>query len=208
MEYAYSDEEGELICKTAREAVDAIVKKNEKIKVPKNVPEILKRSSGVFVTLNKLTSPNTHQLRGCIGHPYPDSPLIEATIDSAISAALRDPRFPPVRPNELDKIIVEVTILTPPEKIQAYSPDDYIKNIVIGRDGLIVSKGFFRGLLLPQVPVEWKWDINEFLNHTCLKAGLPPNTWRLDGSIEIFKFRGEIFQETEPYGKIIRKKIE
>ncbi|MHA1271386.1 MAG: TIGR00296 family protein [Candidatus Helarchaeota archaeon] len=207
MDYAYTDEEGELICRTARLAVDTIVKENKKIPIPKDIPEILKRSSGVFVTLNKLTGAHNHQLRGCIGHPYPDSPLIEATIDSAISAALRDPRFSPVKPNELDKIIVEVTILTPPEKINAYNPDDYIKNIVIGRDGLIVSKGFYKGLLLPQVPIEWKWDVKEFLNHTCMKAGLPPNTWRLDGSLEIYKFRGEIFQETEPHGKIVRKLI-
>jgi len=207
LDYAYTDEEGEIICKTARKAVDAAVKEKKKIEVPKEVPEILKRSSGVFVTLNKITGQNQHQLRGCIGHPYPDMPLIEATIDSAISAALRDPRFPPVRPDELDKIIVEVTILTPPEKIQAKSPEDFINNIVVGRDGLIVARGFNRGLLLPQVPIEWNWDVEEFLSHTCIKAGLPPNTWRKDKNIEIFKFKGEIFQELEPYGKIVRKKI-
>ncbi|TFF86284.1 MAG: TIGR00296 family protein [Promethearchaeota archaeon] len=207
MEHAYTDKEGEIVCKTARKAVDSIVKDDKKISPPKELPEILERSSGIFVTLNKITGPDTHRLRGCIGHPYPDMPLIQATIDSAISAALRDPRFPGVKPDELDKILVEVTILTPPEKIEVDKPEDYLKKIKIGRDGLIVSNGFNRGLLLPQVPVEWNWNIEEFLNHTCIKAGLSQNSWRKDSKTEILKFQGEIFQEKEPHGEIIRKQI-
>ncbi|MBD3226604.1 MAG: TIGR00296 family protein [Candidatus Lokiarchaeota archaeon] len=207
MEHAYSDKEGEIICKTARRAVDAKVKENKKIPIPEDIPEILKRASGIFVTLNKIAGSRKPQLRGCIGHPYPDKPLIEATVDSAISAALRDPRFPPVRPDELNNIIVETTILTPPKKIEVKNPEEYLDKIKIGRDGLIVSKGFNKGLLLPQVPVEWNWDKKEYLNHTCMKAGLPPDSWKLK-DIEIQKFQGEIFKEAEPYGEIVRKKIE
>ncbi len=114
-----------------------------------------------FVTLKK-----AGQLRGCIGYIEPHAPLIEAVADNAQSAALRDPRFAPVTPEELPDISIEVSALTPLEPVAD------VEEIEIGRHGLVISQGPNHGLLLPQVPVEWGWDREEFLEHTCLKAGL------------------------------------
>jgi len=158
---------------------------------------------GTFVTLH--TFPE-HDLRGCIGIPLPVMPLKEAIIDAAKSAT-RDPRFPPLEKEEFDKIIIEVTILTKPELIKAVKPQKYVSNIEIGRDGLIVEQGFYKGLLLPQVPVEQGWDKEEFLSHTCMKAGLLPDAW-FDENIKIFKFSGQIFTEIEPNGKIMEKNLD
>ena len=100
-----------------------------------------------------------------------------------------------------------MTILSPPEKIVVKNPEDYIKEIEIGRDGLIVEQGFYKGLLLPQVPVEQGWDKEEFLNHTCLKAGLMPDAW-FDKSTTILRFTGKVFTEIEPRGEIKEKKLD
>ena len=148
----------------------------------------LKEELGVFVTLNK-----NHYLRGCIGYPEPVFPLINATIDSAISAATRDPRFPEVDEKELGDLEYEITVLTKPVLIEVSEPMEYLDNITIGEDGLIVEKGFYRGLLLPQVAPENNMDKVEFLSHTCMKAGLSPNAWR-EGNIKVFKFQGQIFK--------------
>ena len=158
---------------------------------------------GVFVTIH--TFPN-HDLRGCIGIPLPVMPLKDAIIEGGKSAT-RDPRFPPLEERELDNIIIEVTILTKPELIEIKDTKDYLSKIKIGRDGLIVEQGFYKGLLLPQVPVEQRWDKETFLSHTCMKAGLNPDTW-FDKNIKISKFSGQIFTETSPRGKIKEKKID
>jgi len=144
-------------------------------------------------------------LRGCIGFPYPVKRLDEAIIDSAISAAVRDPRFPPLNRGELNEITVEVTVLTPPENIDS-RPVERPKHIKIGQDGLMIKKGVFSGLLLPQVAVEHNFDEEEFLTQTCLKAGLPPDCW-LDEDTEVYVFRGQIFEETEPYGGVVEKDL-
>ena len=158
MSKGYSDEEGEFLVKLARTAIDTYLEKEQIIFPPENTPEKLKEKSGIFVTLEKI-SRETKNLRGCIGHPYPDSPLVVATIDSAISSATRDPRFPPVKMSEMDEISITVTILTPPKLIEVKSPKEYFEKIVIGQDGLIVERGnYARGLLLPQVPVDFNWD--------------------------------------------------
>jgi uncharacterized protein (TIGR00296 family) len=152
---------------------------------------------GVFVTLH--TYPN-HELRGCIGIPLPMLSLHDALIEAAQSVT-RDPRFPPLEATELDGIIVEVTVLTPPKLIKVSAPQEYLSQVVIGRDGLIVEQGFCKGLLLPQVPVEQGWDIEEYLSHTCMKAGLPPDAW-FEKTTKISKFQGQIFSETMPHGSI------
>jgi len=161
------------------------------------------KDCGVFVTLN--TYPD-HRLRGCIGYPEPVQPLINSLVDSAISAATRDPRFSPVRKGELDKLVIEVSLLTPPEKIEVKKLTEILDEVKVGRDGLIVERGTYRGLLLPQVPVEHNWDTEEFLQHTCVKAGLPPGTWVEKGTT-IYRFQAEIFTELEPGGDIIRKEL-
>ena len=106
----------------------------------------------------------------------------------------------------MNKIIIEVSILTPPKLINAQKPGDYVNRIKIGRDGLIIEKGLYRGLLLPQVPVEWKWDEREFLSQTCMKAGLLADCW-FDEETKVYKFSGEIFTETRPNGEVKRKEI-
>ncbi len=155
------------------------------------------KKQGVFVTLH--TFPD-HELRGCIGIPLPVMSLEDAIVESAQSAT-RDPRFPPLAEPELSFIIVEVTILTTPEIIHVHHPQEYPQQITIGRDGLIVEHGFYRGLLLPQVPVEQEWTTEEFLSQTCMKAGLLPDVW-FEKDIKISKFSGQIFTEIKPNGPI------
>ncbi len=152
---------------------------------------------GVFVTLH--TYPD-HDLRGCIGIPLPVMTLTDAIIESAQSAT-QDPRFPPLAATELHKVIVEMTVLTKPELIKVKDPKEYPTNIVIGRDGLIVEQGFSKGLLLPQVPVEQGWAVEEFLSYTCTKAGLPPDAW-FEKATKISKFSGQIFTEETPNGPV------
>lgn len=197
----YTLDDGILAIEIARTVIQNHVNKKE---IPEfEVPEHFKNDSGIFVTINKY--PNK-SLRGCIGYPEPQFPLIDALIDASKSASTRDPRFPPVNKKELDKIVIEVSILTPPKLIKAKKPSDYVKQIKIGRDGLIIERGLYRGLLLPQVPVEWQWDVREFLSQTCVKAGLLADCW-FDEDTKIYKFSAEIFTEIKPNGKVKRKKI-
>ncbi|MEM1513884.1 MAG: TIGR00296 family protein [Candidatus Thermoplasmatota archaeon] len=184
-------EEGEKLVKYARDVIEKHVK-GEKIDEIENFEE----NRGVFVTIN--TYPE-NELRGCIGIPEPIMPLKKALKESAVSAC-HDPRFPDLAEDELDKIVIEVTVLTKPKLLQV-EPDEYLKHIKIGRDGLMVEKGIYRGLLLPQVATEYGWDVNEFLKHTCIKAGLPENEWKKRDT-KIYVFQGEIFSEEKPRGKI------
>ena len=147
-----------------------------------------------------------YRLRGCIGLPYPIKSLLEAIKEAANSAAFKDPRFLPVRTFEMEKITIEISVLTPPIIIQVDNPEDYPNRILVGRDGLIVGKGWNKGLLLPQVPVEWGWNSTEFLSQCCVKAGLPKEEWRKKG-IEVYGFQAILFKEEYPRGKIIRHQI-
>lgn len=194
-------EEGIKAVKLARESIDNFIKNNKKSS--SNLKGIFLEKHGVFTTLH--TYPK-HDLRGCIGFPLPILPLKEAIIESAKSAT-NDPRFPHLEESEIDHIIIEVTILTPPENIKEDQPKNLLSHIEIGRDGLIVEQGFNKGLLLPQVPVEQEWNKEEFLSHTCLKAGLLPDAW-FDKNTKIYKFTGQIFTEIEPRGKIMEKNLD
>lgn len=182
-----TQEDGDYLLKIAKKAIETYVKENKLIEVP-DCPDYMKEKLGVFVTLNK-----NQNLRGCIGYPEPIMPLINAVIDSAISAAIRDPRFPAVVENELDNLDYEITVLTKPKLIEVNNPEEYPSKVNIGEDGLIVEKGFFRGLLLPQVATEHNMVEEEFLSHTCMKAGISPNAWLKD-NVEIYKFQGQIFK--------------
>jgi len=198
----YTDEDGELAVKIARAIVESHVKKT---KAPDfKVPEIFKQKSGVFVTLT--TFPDD-DLRGCIGYPEPVAPLIEALMDAAVSAASRDPRFPPVREKELNRIRVEVSLLTPPEEIKVKKRKELVTCVEVGKDGLIMQRGWARGLLLPQVPVEWGWDTEEFLCQACVKAGMTPDSWLQEGT-RCFKFQAEVFSEEAPGEKAKRRTLE
>jgi uncharacterized protein (TIGR00296 family) len=182
-----SEEEGKFLVKLAQEAIETFIKEKRKIEVPGDTPDILKEERGVFVTLNK-----DGLLRGCIGYPEPIEPLVNAVIDVAISAAVNDPRFSPVTVDELDDLELEVSVLTKPVLIEVKKPEEYINEIKIGDDGLIIERGPYKGLLLPQVAVEWGWNVEEFLYNTCVKAGLTADCW-IYPDVKIYKFGSQIF---------------
>jgi len=190
-------EEGERAVRLAREAIVAFL--GDHSRIAPRLGGTFKERRGVFVTLKK------DGLRGCIGHPYPDMPLSDAIVDSAISAATGDPRFPSVQIEELDAITIEVTILTPPKLIEGKA-SERPKKMQIGKHGLIVKFGLVSGLLLPQVATEYNWDAEEFLSQTCIKAGLTPDMW-LDEEAEAYIFEGQIFAEIEPSGAVIEKNL-
>jgi len=211
----YTLEDGQFAVKLAREAVKTFIETGETISPPEDYPETFREKSGVFVTLKTISGKGEKiekNLRGCIGYPLPHLPLIEAIIDSAINSATKDSRFyPPFGPGpvtseELTNIVFEVSILTPPELLIVENPEEYLEKIKIGRDGLIVERGNFRGLLLPQVPIEWKWNVKEFLEHTCNKAYLPTDAWKKSDT-KIYAFQGIIFEEIEPEGEIRQKEM-
>ena len=194
-----SKKDGELIVKTARKIVTEFLQSNTKIKLDPEFNSRFSFPSGIFVTLNK-----KNNLRGCIGYPLPNQSLSQALIDASISAATEDPRFNSVIFDELDEITFEVTILTPPQEIIVDNPKQYPSQIKIGRDGLIVKHSFYSGLLLPQVPIEYGWNEEEFLEHTCEKAGLEKNFWKRN-DVTISKFEGIIFKEDRPNGNVIQE---
>lgn len=195
----FSDIDGEKAVRAARKVVENYVKD---CKIPAlNLPSTFSQKGGVFVTLK--TYPQD-DLRGCIGYPEPIAPLGEALIDSAVSAATRDPRFFPVSEEELSGLVVEVSLLTPPEPIEVQSNEELPGKVKIGEDGLIVERGHARGLLLPQVPVEWGWGAEEFLMQTCCKAGLMPEAWK-DSKTRFLKFQAEVFSEEKPGGAVRRE---
>ena len=150
---------------------------------PKPLTPKLAEKRGVFVTLHK-----HGELRGCIGYPEAVKPLYQAVAEMAVSSSTEDPRFPPVQPEELDDIDIEITVLSPLRRIT--SPE----SVIVGRHGLVIRKGFYSGLLLPQVPVEQGWNREQFLANICLKAGLPPNAWK-DKDAQLFVFTGQVFGE-------------
>jgi uncharacterized protein (TIGR00296 family) len=198
-------EEGKFLVELARTAVKKHLETGKPIKPPENTGKKLLERCGVFVTINKLRN-GEKQLRGCIGYPYPTHPLVEAVIDSAINAATQDPRFYPLSQSELDEVVFEVSVLTPPELMEVAKPEEYTTKLKVGEHGLIVEKGVFKGLLLPQVPVEWNWCEEEFLCQCCMKAGLPPDSWLAKGT-RIYKFKAIIFEEETPLGTVKRKTL-
>lgn len=202
--FELSDTEGEFLINLARNTVKHYLENNNKQSPQPNPPSPkLLEKCGVFVTLSTIKPNGTKTLRGCIGYPYPTNPLIEAVIDSALNAATQDPRFNPITKNELNHIIFELSILTPPELIQTNNPKDYPNQIKIGQDGLIIEHNWHKGLLLPQVPIEWGWNEEEFLCQCCIKANLPPDSW-LTKDTKLYKFQALIFEEETPNGTIKR----
>ncbi len=193
-----SDNDGEILVKTARSAVTEHLKTGKKVTLEGDFRSRFSYNSGVFVTLNK-----DEKLRGCIGFPTPERKLYQSLVDAAVASATEDPRFPSVRYEELSDISFEVTVLTPPEEISVENTSEYPSKIRVGRDGLIVRWEFGSGLLLPQVPVEYGWNEEEFLNHTCEKAGASPDHWKKK-STKILRFEGIVFKETSPNGDVIR----
>jgi uncharacterized protein len=175
------DEEKALLLQLARNAIQTTVQRGRKLPAVESLSPLLREKRGVFVTLWL-----EGELRGCIGFPYPVRPLAEAVQEAAVGAALQDSRFPPVRPEELSRIEIEISVLTPPKPIEP-------RQVQIGVHGLIVSKGNRSGLLLPQVAMEYHWDAETFLSQACVKAGLPESAWK--DKADLFSFEAQVFSE-------------
>jgi AmmeMemoRadiSam system protein A len=177
-----TEEEGRTLLAIARRSVAAAVLGQSPPDLPGHSGPLAERC-GAFVTLRR-----HEELRGCIGHIESDEPLVQTVAGCGASAALCDPRFPPVSAAEIPDLSIEISVLSPLADI---SPEE----IEIGRHGLMISRGLRRGLLLPQVPLEWAWDREEFLSQTCFKAGLPPNAWCHGARIQAFTT--QIIEEPE-----------
>ncbi|NPA86477.1 MAG: AmmeMemoRadiSam system protein A [Candidatus Diapherotrites archaeon] len=186
---------GEYLVRLARRSVKHFFETGMVLSEEPPYPEA-REPSGAFVTIKRQDG----ELRGCIGYPLPIKPLYQAVIETALLAAFDDPRFPPLRYEELPHVLFEVSILTPPREVPK---EELPHGIEIGRDGLIVEGYGRSGLLLPQVAVEEGWDPETFLDHTCIKAGLPPGCWK-DPKIKVKKFSSIVFAETEPEGPVVR----
>jgi AmmeMemoRadiSam system protein A len=179
----YTLEEKKELLQLARKTIENYLDKGKK-EYPQTDNPKFSEKRGVFVTLHK-----KGDLRGCIGYPLPTKPLIEAVVDNAISSAAEDYRFSPVTAEELENIDIEISVLTVPQKVKSY------EDVVVGRDGIIISKSFMKGLLLPQVPVEQGWDLEQYISWGCRKAGLPEDEWKK--GVEIKTFQGIVFGEKE-----------
>jgi AmmeMemoRadiSam system protein A len=149
-------------------------------------PELLERK-GAFVTLHL-----GGELRGCIGQLEPDLELFKVVQHCALSAALSDPRFPPLQQKELDGLDIEISILTPFQRVES------IEEINVGSHGLYIVQGYFRGLLLPQVATQYRWDRITFLEQTCYKAGLKESAWK-DPKTIIYTFEAEVFSDPKSF---------
>jgi AmmeMemoRadiSam system protein A len=168
-----SEADQEQLLRLARCALEAGVR-NGRLPEAEVESPVLKERRGAFVTIHK-----AGHLRGCIGYIEALKPLYQTVAECAIAAALRDPRFDPVEPEELPLLHLEISVLSPFEEI---SPE----KVEVGRHGLLISRGWQRGLLLPQVATEWNWDRERFLEETCLKAGLPGEAWKQGAKIQAF----------------------
>ena len=197
---AFTLEEGQWAVKSARTVIKLWITEGRLVKA--KPPSRLDIPGGVFVTLNKASDGS---LRGCIGYPLPVFNIPEA-LSRASQGATRDPRFSPLHIDELERIIVEVSLLTEPSEIAVEDPAQYPANVQVGQDGLIASYAGREGLLLPQVASEYNWTPTEFIAQTCFKAGLPTDAWKMPGFI-LSSFQAEVFTETEPGGEVVRKDL-
>ena len=181
------------LLRIARDAVTELTKSGKNLKAdggPYDLTVSLKSPGAAFVTLK-----NAGQLRGCIGHVMAVKPLYESVIENAGNAC-RDPRFTrnPITAAEVPALSIEISVLSPMRRL------DDVKNIRIGRDGLMLVRGWASGLFLPQVPVEQGWNLQEYLTELCGKAGLPDGTWK-DPRAELYRFTAQVFGEHEGAGK-------
>jgi AmmeMemoRadiSam system protein A len=167
----------------ARQTIENYLRQRKR-DYPESTNPKFSQKRGVFVTLHR-----QGELRGCIGYPLPIKPLFQAVVDNAVASATEDPRFPAVTADELEEIDIEISVLTVPAEVGG------VEDVRVGRDGIIISDGLNRGLLLPQVPVEQQWDLEEYISYGCLKAGLPRDAWR--GGVKIETFQAIVFGEEE-----------
>jgi len=183
MSFSLNDEQKKTLLEIARKAITNIVSGTNEAEVPEISDPVLTTQCGAFVTITE-----HGELRGCIGYTEAFKPLYMTVHECAISAALHDPRFPALHVSELDQIHLEISVLSPLTNVEN------IEDIEVGRDGLMITKDHYRGLLLPQVATEYRWDRNTFLEHTCRKAGLPKDAYK-DKEALIQSFTAVIFGE-------------
>ena len=184
-----SESQCQFLLRLARGALEESVRNPPGSILPETEPTEgpLVEPCGAFVSLHK-----AGRLRGCIGYVQALRPLYQTVCECAREAALNDPRFAPVAVEELPQLHLEISVLSPMEEI----PADQVE---VGRHGLLISRGSLRGLLLPQVAVEFRWDRQKFLEETCLKAGLPPDAWKHGARIQAFT--AQVFGESHPAGR-------
>lgn len=178
----YSAEERKLLLRLAHQSIRASLH-THRFEPPAPSPHLAEKR-GVFTTLHI-----AGKLRGCIGFILPVNPLYLSVIETASEAAFEDPRFLPVRDSELPLLQIEISVLSPLAPIASEA-------VEVGKHGLVIAQYGHRGLLLPQVPLEWGWDRERFLSETCRKAGLPSDAWRRGAEIEAFT--AEVFSESSP----------
>lgn len=191
-------EEGKLLVKLARNSIITFF--SSKI-IDLDSTNKFQEKQGVFVTLTKFS-----RLRGCIGFAEAVFPLQRAIIEASRAAAFEDPRFPNVLEKEMNEICVEVSVLTVPELIKADHPKQFFDMIEPGKHGLIIRKGIYSGLLLPQVFIDHDSTPKQALEMTCIKAGMDKDTWK-EKDVQIFRFSAQIFKEVEPNGDIVEEEI-
>jgi len=189
----FQEKDGPLLTGVARSVISNYIGTGKRV-----TPSLLMTDSrfrekmGCFVTLKKNNPEKS--LRGCIGFPEPVYELSRALVEAAIEAATGDPRFPPVKKNELAELLLEVSLLTRPVQIRVDKQQDLVNKIDIGKDGLIMKWAFGSGLLLPQVATEYNWNAEEFLCNLSMKAGAPPDQWLIPGTL-VYKFNALVFEE-------------
>lgn len=199
--FGFDIDDGPLLVGAVRKTIHQYLSV-KKIKIAEEVVRDprFEQKMGCFVTLKQ--DDHEKSLRGCIGFSDPVYKLSQALTNAAVYAAARDPRFEPVQLSELDRLLVEVSILTKPEKIEAVGPEDILSKVKVGTDGLVMKWNFGSGLLLPQVARELNWTAKIFLENLGIKAGAGSNQWLLPNT-QIYRFQSRIFEEITPQGKVI-----
>lgn len=178
-----SDSEKSILLMQARSAIRSLFQNENPLRIDLKVYPNLLINAGVFVTLSI-----NKNLRGCIGYITSQKPLIETVVEVAKLSATKDPRFYPLKPDEFEKILIEISVLSPPQQINDY------KEIVLGKHGLILHHGHKHGLLLPQVATEHKMNLDQFLDAICNKAGLPEDLWKNE-KLDLSSFTADVFSE-------------
>lgn len=197
----FTHEQGKELVRMARGAVERLFHEVEPIIEPREADV----EAGVFVSLHRCSAYG-YTLRGCIGFPFAKGEFYSSLVEAALAAAIGDPRFEPISEKELDTIVFEVSILSRPQLIAVEKPVDYLDDVKIGEDGLMLNSGECSSLLLPQVAIEFDWTVDEYLSNLCYKAGLTGDMWMNDG-VKIYKFGCVVYREREPRGEICRKDI-
>ncbi|MBD3248610.1 AmmeMemoRadiSam system protein A [Candidatus Woesearchaeota archaeon] len=190
--------QAEKLVKLARKSISAYFK-GEDVKTGAGLKKEFDEKSGVFVSLYI-----DDELVGCIGYVEPTMPLWESVVQAAQGAAFEDPRFPPLTKKQYKKLKIEISVLSKLREIDVKKPSEYLSKIKIGKDGLVIKDEFGYGILLPQVAKDWDWGPEEFLNQTCLKAGLSPDCWN-NMKRNVYKFQAQVF--TEDKGRVVEKKL-